>query len=172
MLADRLRVTQIVVLCDEAVMELFVLSTPYRKDLQGLQLLDGRDNGCPVNIDIDRSNTHDSTPSCALHPGWRQDYMTRSMQRQQQPPADHVAGMTVGLNPVPRKTQAYGQRAAGISLMSFDQGANEPHIVSSGTSSSVGNDRLHEVKPKCRRGRTQAPQCIAPANNLSGFMKH
>jgi len=162
MFADRLSVTQIVVLRDESVMELFALSTPYRKNLQGLQLLDGGDNGCPVNINTDRSNTHDCAAACALDPGWRQDYMTRSMQRQQQPPADHVAGMAVGLNPVPRMAQAYGQRAAGIFLMSFDQVANERHIVSSGTSSSVGNDRLHGDKLKYRWGRTQAPNASPP----------
>lgn len=107
MFADRLGVTQIVVLCDESVMELFPVGPPYRNNLHGLQLLDGCNNGCFVNICPDRPNTPDSASAYARDPGWRQDDMARSMQRQQQSPADHVAGMTVGLNPVPRMAQAY-----------------------------------------------------------------
>jgi hypothetical protein len=150
MFADRLSVPQIVVLCDESVMELFPVGTPHRNNLHGLQLLDGCNNGCFVNICPDRPNTPDRTSAYAGDPWRRQDYVARSMQRQQQPTADHVARMTVGLEPVPCMTKANGQRSAGIFLMGFDQVANVGHISSSGTSSSIGKDRLHVDKLKHR----------------------
>jgi len=107
MFANGLRVAQIVVLCNESVMQAFVSGSSYRHDLQWLQLFDGRSDGRFITILRNGPNPRGSATTGTYAPWRRQNNVTGPMQGEQQAAADHVTRLTVGLQPVPGVTEAY-----------------------------------------------------------------
>jgi hypothetical protein len=89
-------------------------------------------------------------------PRRRQYNVTRPVQSQQQPPADHVAQRPVGLNPVPRRAQLPGERPPAGGGIGSDQLPDERDIGIRDLTTSVAQPDVHGPQPNTQADRTQA----------------
>jgi hypothetical protein len=101
MFPHRTAVAQVVIAAEQMGEEFFSFSPAHQTNLQRPQrcqgFLDGSD---VVGLDLGHAPMSNRVIDGGLSFGGQFD-MPGSMQRQHQSPADHVAGLAVGLNPVP-----------------------------------------------------------------------
>jgi hypothetical protein len=100
MLANRLRVAQIVVLLDQAVEEPFARRPPYLLNVQRFNF--PQPGAQRLALDLDRAGFAATSERIGWsHPARRQLDVSGAVECEHQAAADHVARLAVGLHPVP-----------------------------------------------------------------------
>src|SRR5207249_11655487 len=104
LLADRLDVTEVMMMFDQTIEQHLLRSPPYQAEFQGSQILQtGFENG---RIDVGNIGTA-ATKQWIVWSDfgrWQLD-MPAAVQRQHQSAADHVAWRAIGLHPIPGSAQ-------------------------------------------------------------------
>lgn len=104
MLADGLAITKVVIPVDKALVESFQGSAPHHEDGQRQKLIEG--NVARGIIDLDPVRPCLAPLKPRGYPLlWRKGNMAFPMELQQETPADHVPGGSIGLRPVPETAE-------------------------------------------------------------------
>ena len=129
MFPNRLSVTEIMVLLNQAVKELFILGFPDQAKLNGLESFSCGDNRCQVDVEfLDFYPFGLPTTAERLFSG-RKCNVTLSMKLQHESSANPILERAVGLDPVPFAADSQGQRSTALIRIVGDELKEEVDVV-------------------------------------------
>src|SRR6516162_6170701 len=153
--SHRLRVTERMILLDEAIKKRFLRLAPHLTKLQ-------RPDGAQRNVEWrDREVQFQALTlprnRVSFPAGCRQFNLARPMEYQQQTPAHSVAQCAVRLSPRPRLAQLQRKLPAADARMCRDQLTDELHFCCADHSAPIAKLACHVPERSRDRNRTQVP---------------
>src|SRR5271157_1852146 len=143
LLAHRVAVAQVVILLDETAPQPLPAASPYLSNLQRSQFLEGAGDGGALHLD-----GRWFFPLCGKRIGGvlffrRKLQQALALQLKHHPSTDHVAGLTVGLSPVPRLAEFHRQSSATAIGIRVNQISDELDVLGSNLPTPVTKDPSH-----------------------------
>ncbi len=131
MFPNRLGVTEIMILLNQAVKELFMLGFSDQEELNGLELFNRGDNRCQVDVEfLDFFPFGLPTAGEGFLSG-RKCNVPLSVKLQHESSANPILEYAVGLDPIPFSANSQGQRSTALVRIISDELTEKVDVVGS-----------------------------------------
>lgn len=129
MLPNRLGVTEIMVLINQAVKEVFMLGFSDQTKFNGLEFFNCGDNRCQVDVELLNFFSFGLPTAAECFLSGRKGNMPLPVKLKHESPANPIFENAIGLSPIPLAANSQGQRPATLIRIILDELTEEVDVV-------------------------------------------
>lgn len=142
MFPNRLGVTKIMILLNQAVKKRFMLAFPDQTELNGLELFNSGENRCLVDVGFLDFFPLGLPPTSEWFLSWRKCNVALPVKLQHESPANPILECAVGLSPIPFMADSHRQSSTALVRIVGNELTEKANVVGGYGTSTVSE--LHD----------------------------